>query len=123
MLNKKATKYYYAPDAMMRFRETGNVRPRANPFSVQSNLYDTEMGMLDATRRGMTELLGAQSTTEQWANLQKQEFWGGAFLGLAESLPMMLGGKGVPGMVQRTAQMYALTSSHIDEEMSKGPCV
>jgi len=118
---KKATKYYYAPDAMMRFRETGNVRPRANPFSVQSNLYDTEMGMLDATRRGMTELLGAQSTTEQWANLQKQDFWGGAFLGLAESLPMMLGGKGVPGMVQRTAQMYALTSSHIDEEMSKDP--
>ena len=117
---KKAIKYY-GPNAYDRFRTTGSVRPAGNPFSVQSNYFDTEMGMLDATRAGMVQVLGDQSTTEQWANLQKQGFWGGAFLGLAESLPAMIGGKGIPGMIQRTAQMYALTSDHIDQEMSKDP--
>tara|TARA_R110002012_G_scaffold233815_2_gene407193 strand:- start:12561 stop:20540 length:7980 start_codon:yes stop_codon:yes gene_type:complete len=117
---KKATKYY-GREAYDRFRKTGNVRPAANPFSMQSNYVDTEMGMIDATRKGMVELLGSESTTDQWANLQKQDFWGGAFLGLAESLPAMIGSSGLPGVIQRTAQMYALTSSHIDEEMSKDP--
>ena len=117
---KKILKYY-EKDAYDRFDETGALRPPANPFSVQTNYMDIEMGVLDAAKKGAVEVLGSKSATEQWDMMQRQSFLGGAYLGLGESLPAMLGGKGIPGLIQRTAQMYALTTSHVDEEMAKDP--
>ena len=33
----------------------------------------------------------------------------------------MIGGGGAPGIAQRTAQMYFMTTNHLDEEMRKDP--
>ena len=75
------------------------------------------MGMVDASRAGMVELWGDKSTTQQWREMQQQGFWGGAILGLAESLPAMIGGSGPVGWAQRTAQMYAQVTDHVNREM------
>ena len=93
-------------------------RQYRNPYSFVAAHTDTDMGMVDATRAGMVELWGDKSTTQQWREMQQQGFWGGAILGLAESLPAMLGSVSSPvGWIQRTAQMYAQVSDHVNREM------
>ena len=75
--------------------------------------------MLDAGRRGMREVLGGDNTTKQWSDTAKESFWGGALLGLTESLPAMIGGSSPVGWAQRTAQMYAQVTDHVYEEMEE----
>ena len=90
-----------------------------NPFSQIAANTDTELGMVDAIDKGVRELLTSSNTTEQYEKIKSQGFWGGAILGLAESLPAMLGGAGPAGWAQRTAQMYALASEAVYEEMEE----
>lgn len=77
--------------------------------------------MLPVMRVGAKEIFGDPETTQQWENLKKQDFWGGAILGLSESLPAMIGGAGPVGFAQRTAQMYAQVSDGLSEEMEQDP--
>ena len=79
------------------------------------------LGMVDAIDKGVRELMTSDNTTEQYEKMQSEGFWGGAILGLAESLPAMLGGAGPAGWAQRTAQMYALASEAVYEEMEENP--
>lgn len=92
-----------------------------NPYSFVAANTDPEMGIVDATREGARELFGDKGTTEQWRDMQKEGFWGGAILGLAESLPAMAGGAGPMGWAQRTANMYALTTDQLNQEMESNP--
>ena len=92
-----------------------------NPYSSTAQNTDTSLGMLDATRRGMRFVYGSEGTTKEWSDLEKQSFWGGAILGLSESLPAMIGGNNPVGWAQRTAQMYAQVTDHVTEEMEKDP--
>jgi hypothetical protein len=77
--------------------------------------------VLPSTRVGLKTLVGDPDTTLEWENLKKQGFWGGAFLGLAESLPAMIGGSGPAGWAQRTAQMYGQVSDGLAQEMENDP--
>ena len=92
-----------------------------NPFSQIAANTDTELGMVDAIDKGVRELMTSDNTTEQYEKMQSEGFWGGAILGLAESLPAMLGGAGPAGWAQRTAQMYALASEAVYDEMEGSP--
>lgn len=92
-----------------------------NPFSEIAAKVDTEMGLIDASRQYgeiLSENLGAP---KEWSDLTKEGFWGGALLGLAESIPAMIGGMDKVGSAQRIAQMFLMTSSHVENEMSKNP--
>lgn len=92
-----------------------------NPFSQIAANLDTEMGIVDASLsfgEKISENIGAP---KEWADLEKQSFWGGAILGLSESIPAMIGGMDKIGFVQRTAQMFMMTSSHLEQEMNKNP--
>jgi hypothetical protein len=77
--------------------------------------------ILPATRTGLVTLAGDPDTTLEWNNLKKQDFWGGAFLGLAESIPAMIGGSGPAGWAQRTALMYSQIADGLSEEMENDP--
>ncbi len=77
--------------------------------------------VLPSTRVGLKTVAGDPDTTLEWENLKKQGFWGGAILGLSESLPAMIGGSGPAGWAQRTAQMYGQVSDGLAEEMEKDP--
>ena len=82
---------------------------------------DFKKEMLPLLRIGGKEVFGDRETTQQFADLKKEGFWGGAILGLARSLPAMAGGPGVAGVVQRTAQMYAQVSDGLAQEMENDP--
>lgn len=78
-------------------------------------------GPISAIRESHRNLWGDKSTTIQWSDAAKQDFWGGAFLGLAESLPAMLGSSTTMGWAMRTAQMYAQTTDNVMEEIQNDP--
>ena len=66
--------------------------------------------------------------SEQYEDLKKSSFWGGAIYGLAESLPALLTPTGKAGSLiskagnfQRVANLVTLTSSFIDEEIANNP--
>ena len=82
---------------------------------------DVKKEMLPLMRIGAKEILGDPNTTQQWEDLKKQDFWGGAILGLSESLPAMVGGAGPAGWAQRTAAMYAQVSDGLAQEMEQDP--
>jgi hypothetical protein len=82
---------------------------------------DIKSKTLPYIRIGAEEIFGDPATTTQWSNLKKEGFWGGAILGVAESLPAMIGGGNIAGWAQRTAQMYAQISDGISEEMENNP--
>ena len=92
-----------------------------NRFSTAAANTDVSMGIVEAVRKGMREVVGDDETTINWTKLQQEDFWGGAFIGLAESLPAMIGGAGPVGWAQRTVQMTAQVSDHVYEEMSNNP--
>ena len=69
----------------------------------------------------LTEYVVDTNTTPEWEQLKKEGFWGGAILGLARSLPAMIGSSSPMGWVQRTAQMYAQVSDGLMQEMEKDP--
>jgi len=78
-------------------------------------------GLLEAIRTGAPTLLGDKSVSEQYDQLMSEGFWGGAWLGLMESIPAMLAPGGAAGMAARTAMMFSQVSDHYDEEMENNP--
>ena len=77
--------------------------------------------MIEILRTAPAETFGSSSTTKEYSDLMKEGFWGGAYLGLMESLPAMMGGPGAAGFAQRTAGMFLQVSDHVNEEMFKDP--
>jgi hypothetical protein len=77
--------------------------------------------LLPAIRQGARTVYGNDDTTVEWSRTKEQGFWGGAILGVAKSLPAMVGSNSVVGWTQRTAAMYGQTSDAVYEEMSKNP--
>ena len=78
-------------------------------------------GLLEAIRNGAVEALGDKGVSEQYDQLMREGFWGGAWLGLMESIPAMIAPGGAPGMAIRTALMFSQVSDHYDEEMDDNP--
>lgn len=74
-----------------------------------------DQGLLEVLRTAPLKLLGTKNTTEQYSELMQEGFWGGAWLGLMESLPAMAAG--IAGYPAMTAAMFTQVSDHIDEEM------
>jgi hypothetical protein len=70
-------------------------------------------------RTSNREIYGTSTTTPEWEQLKSKDFWGGAYLGLARSLPAIVGGSGWAGAVQRTVQMYSQVSDGIRSEMDQ----
>ncbi len=89
------------------------------PYSQFAGALDEDMGILQAIREGLVTTVGDDETTREYSDLTKQSFWGGALLGLTESLPAMIGGIG--GWAQRTAQMYSQVSDALTKEMENDP--
>ena len=87
----------------------------SNPFSQYANdpYLDDKMGMLEATRGGLREVIGMSETTVEATKEAKKGFWGGALIGVAESIPAMLG----PAPV-RIFNMIAQVEDHVNEEMA-----
>lgn len=111
-LSRKSLKYFDSYDEAVE----GKYR---NPFSGAGARYD-DSGMLDAIRKGNVTVFGTDNTTTEWADLKKEGFWGGAILGLTESIPAMIG-YGPTAWVQRSAQMYAQVTDHVNKEMANNP--
>jgi len=89
------------------------------PYSQFAGALNEDMGILQAIREGLVTTVGDDETTREYSDLKKQSFWGGALLGLTESLPAMVGGIG--GWAQRTAQMYTQVSDALTKEMEDDP--
>ena len=81
----------------------------------------SEGSTIETLRTAPIEVFGSSSTTTEYSDLMKEGFWGGAYLGLTESIPAMLGGPGAAGFAQRTASMFTQVSDHVNEEMFKDP--
>lgn len=82
---------------------------------------DGEMGALEAARTGYKFYLGSATTEEYKEKRSEESFPMMAFTGVAQSLPAMIGGGGIPGWIQRGAQMYAQATDNIYQEMEKNP--
>lgn len=82
---------------------------------------DLKVNLLPAIRQGSRIVYGNDDTSVEWSRTKEEGFWGGAILGVAKSLPAMVGSNTVLGWAQRTAQMYGQTSDAVYEEMSKNP--
>ena len=82
---------------------------------------DLKKNILPAAREGLRTVLGDDAATVAWSRTKEETFWGGALLGVAKSLPAVIGGSGPAGWAQRTAQAYAQGSDAVYEEMSKNP--
>ena len=78
-------------------------------------------GLLEAIRNGAVEALGDKGVSEQYDQLMREGFWGGAWLGLMESIPAMIAPGGAVGLAARTAMMFSQVSDHYDEEMDGNP--
>jgi len=72
-------------------------------------------------RKGLRIRRGDENTSIEWTNLKQEGFWGGAILGLAKSLPAMVGSSNPAGWAQRTAQMYSQISDGLMQEMENDP--
>ena len=114
-LTKKAIKNF---DSNYEAAKAGR---KVNVYSSAATEELAPKGMMDLVRTSIVDKLGAKDTTEQWADLQKQGFWGGAILGVTESLPAMMGGAGKIGATQRLVQMTAQATDAIDKEMAANP--
>ena len=114
------------PGTALMAGQTGQTTTKDVTFGelIEEKIYDERIkeqkkSMLPDIRTGLTELIGDKSVTEQWALAKQEGFWGGAILGLAESIPAMVAGFG-GNWALATADMMNLTSDFLDEEMS-GP--
>jgi len=114
-LKKKGEKFFESYDEAVKGRRRSN-------FSKYANQFDESEGRLEAARKGFTLAIGSSDVTPEWSDAKKEGFWGGAILGLAESIPAMVA---VPipylGFAQRAAQMYALVTDNVTEEMENNP--
>lgn len=82
---------------------------------------DIKSKTLPYIRIGNREIFGDEATTKEFSDLKEQGFWGGAILGVAKSLPAMIGGAGPAGWAQRTAQMYTQIADGLAVEMENDP--
>ena len=93
-----------------------------NPLSQTAFAADLSKGLKEEVRESWA-FLKDDNVTEAWDKAKSEGFWGGAILGLAESLPAMATGgfgyAGATGWAVTTAGMYAVTSDHVDREMSE----
>jgi len=87
---------------------------------VRGKVDGEGLNMLEDIRKGPMKTLKGLDVTEQWIKAKQEGFWGGSILGLAESLPAMVAGFG-GNWAKATADMMALTSDFLDEEMSNNP--
>ena len=95
---------------------------RYSDESLKRQLGDIyEDGMTELTRDGLNLVLGDKGTTEEYYDATKETFWGGAWIGLGESVPAMIGGPGKFGWAQRTAQMFSQVENSLKEEMMRDP--
>ena len=78
----------------------------------------TEDGMMSLVREGYMMAIGNESTTVEYSDMMREGFWGGAWLGLAESLPAFIG---PGGWIGRTSKMFAQVDSHLRDEMMRDP--
>ena len=92
-----------------------------NPFlGVNSRgdaAIDLNQGMYDITSTATMKVLGDASSTEQWAQSEREGFWGGALMGTIESLPAVLGG-GYGGILTEGAKGYA--KARIRQSIARG---
>jgi len=99
--------------------------PGGGRYSTEArarNISELSEGtIIETLRTAPVEVFGSSSTTTEYSDLMKEGFWGGAYLGLMESIPAMLGGPGAAGFAQRTAGMFTQVSDHVNEEMFKDP--
>ena len=99
--------------------------PGGGRYSTEArarNISELSKGsIIETLRTAPAETFGSSSTTTEYSDLMKEGFWGGAYLGLMESLPAMMGGPGALGFAQRTAGMFMQVSDHVNEEMFKDP--
>ena len=114
------------PGTALMVGQTGQTIKKDVTFGelIEEKIYDDRIKeqkelLLPDIRKGLTELIGDKDTTEQWALAKQEGFWGGAILGLAESIPAMVAGFG-GNWAKATSDMMMLTSDFLDEEMS-GP--
>ena len=93
-----------------------------NPLSAVAASTDLNQGIKKSIKEGL-DFLKSDNVTEQWDNAKSENFWGGAILGVAESLPIMAVGLagGPMGWGATTAGMFALTSEYADQEMNSNP--
>jgi len=95
---------------------------RYSDTAMATNIGDVSSGsIVETLRTAPEEVLGSASTTTQYSDLMKEGFWGGAYLGLMESLPAMAGAAGPAGWAQRTSAMFMQVSDHLNEEMFNDP--
>ena len=95
---------------------------RYSDTAMATNISDVSSGSIVKTlRTAPEEVLGSASTTTEYSDLMKEGFWGGAYLGLMESLPAMAGAAGPAGWAQRTTAMFMQVSDHLNEEMFNDP--
>ena len=87
---------------------------------VKGKVDGEGLNMIEDIRTGPIKALKGLDVTEQWIKAKQEGFWGGAILGLAESIPAMTAGFG-GNWGKATADMMALTSDFLDEEMSNNP--
>jgi len=98
-------------------RKAGEERVE-NPFSRFANdpRYDQNKGMLEMTRKGLRETVGYKDVTPEYTAETKKGFWGGALIGVTESIPAMLGPTPI-----RVVNMISQVEDHINEEMENDP--
>ena len=86
----------------------------SNPFSQFANdpSLDDKKGLLEATRGGLRDVIGMSETTVEATKEAKKGFWGGALIGVTESIPAMLG----PAPI-RIINMISQVEDHVNEEM------
>ena len=103
-------------DEAIRVTKYGVQRDYTNPFSQFAAQTDTDEGMIDFARGSTRESFGIDETPQEWTTETKQGFWGGAVLGLGESLPAMLG----PSPV-RVVNLVSQVADHTKQEMAENP--
>ncbi len=77
---------------------------------------DIKSDVIPAVRGGLRETIGMSETTIEATKKTKEDFWGGALLGVTESLPTLLG----PAPI-RVFNMISQVEDHVMEEMANNP--
>ena len=77
---------------------------------------DIKSDVIPAVRGGLRETIGMSETTIEATKKTKEDFWGGALLGVTESIPAMLG----PAPI-RVFNMISQVEDHVMEEMANNP--
>jgi hypothetical protein len=97
-----------------------NLATATNTDSVIKDFDRKQMKspIVEPVRNWLKENKGDKYTTPEWSDLRKKDFWGGAVLGLVESIPAMV----MPGgWAAKTAAFFGLTTDFLNQEMEGNP--